>query len=414
MDGKYFRLLRVAATVGRTLRDPEDDAQRASVVVLGHELWRSHFASAPDVVGGTLRISGHPFEIIGVAPSDYEGLIGPAHDPRGCGCRWPRWTRVSAAVAGPRPARERRRLTVVGRLAAGRSIDEALAPRSRRSRPRWMPLTLASRQAGLRPARRWTLSDRSPTFAPRPTVSWPLRPPHRRAGRARAGRSPAPTWRTSCSRAAPSGSRSSRCAARSARRGGAWFGNSARRAPSSPCSAARRLRRAGGVLSVLDTEIPMSRNWMVSVQPQINGPCWSSAPARCCSSLLVFGLEPALQLTRRQDVRGDLAAASGAVGMPRAPATQAAPVAGRDLRRLLHPRVDQRSDTWWPKPAMILGWISTGSGWPGLISIRSDGTRCAREPPAIGDRRGAASRGSWPPPHPRACRSGRRRIPASR
>ncbi len=61
----------------------------------------------------------------------------------------------------------------------------------------------------------------------------------------------------------------------------------------------------------------MSRTWAVSVQPQINGPMLAATAGALLLALFVFGLEPALQLTRRQDVRGDLAVGSGAVGIPK-------------------------------------------------------------------------------------------------
>ena len=73
--GNYFELLGVTAAIGRVFISGEDDAPGAApVVVISHGFWKRRFASAPDVVGQTLRVKGRPFEIIGVASSRFKGL----------------------------------------------------------------------------------------------------------------------------------------------------------------------------------------------------------------------------------------------------------------------------------------------------------------------------------------------------
>ena len=60
--------------VGRTLGPEDDVAPLAhSVVMLGYSHWQTAFGGDPGVVGQTLRIAGHPFTIVGVAPEDYPG-----------------------------------------------------------------------------------------------------------------------------------------------------------------------------------------------------------------------------------------------------------------------------------------------------------------------------------------------------
>ncbi len=44
--------------------------------MLSYDYWRTHFGAAPSVVGQTLRINGHPFQIVGVAPEDFHTAIG--------------------------------------------------------------------------------------------------------------------------------------------------------------------------------------------------------------------------------------------------------------------------------------------------------------------------------------------------
>ncbi len=46
----------------------------AQVIVLGDRLWKRLFASDPKVIGKTVRVSGHPYTVVGVAPPGYHGL----------------------------------------------------------------------------------------------------------------------------------------------------------------------------------------------------------------------------------------------------------------------------------------------------------------------------------------------------
>lgn len=67
VDGNYFTTLGVTVPSGRSL-SVEDDAGARREVVLSHALWRRRFAANPNIVGQTVRVSGHPFEVISVAP----------------------------------------------------------------------------------------------------------------------------------------------------------------------------------------------------------------------------------------------------------------------------------------------------------------------------------------------------------
>lgn len=70
VDGAYFATLGVIATIGRPIQTGDDLAR---VVVLSDGLWRTRFAADPKIVGQTIRISGHPFEVIGVAAASFGG-----------------------------------------------------------------------------------------------------------------------------------------------------------------------------------------------------------------------------------------------------------------------------------------------------------------------------------------------------
>jgi len=72
-DG-YFPTLGVEAALGRVLQPADSRPDAPSVMVLSERLWRTGFASNPNVVGQVVRLGGTPFEIVGVAARDYRGL----------------------------------------------------------------------------------------------------------------------------------------------------------------------------------------------------------------------------------------------------------------------------------------------------------------------------------------------------
>src|SRR2546421_4860597 len=73
VSGNFFSLLGVNALLGRTLL-PEDD-QRGNRVVLGHSFWQQRLGSDPQIVGKSLLLNGTNFNVIGVAPSGFAGLL---------------------------------------------------------------------------------------------------------------------------------------------------------------------------------------------------------------------------------------------------------------------------------------------------------------------------------------------------
>jgi len=74
VSGNFFSMLRLRPEIGRTFRPDEDSVRgRDAVVVLGHDLWSTEFASSPDVVGKTVFLNGLPFTVIGVTPESFRG-----------------------------------------------------------------------------------------------------------------------------------------------------------------------------------------------------------------------------------------------------------------------------------------------------------------------------------------------------
>ncbi|MEO5816750.1 MAG: ABC transporter permease [Gemmatimonadaceae bacterium] len=79
VSASYFRVLRAGVAIGRLFRADEDNAAGAHpIVVLGHDLWTSHFAGDPSIVGRDLRVNGSNLTVIGVAESGFRGVSGKA------------------------------------------------------------------------------------------------------------------------------------------------------------------------------------------------------------------------------------------------------------------------------------------------------------------------------------------------
>ncbi|HUE22970.1 MAG TPA: ABC transporter permease [Bryobacteraceae bacterium] len=127
VSGDFFRVLDVPLELGRAFRPDEDQVPgRDAVVVLGHELWRTDFASDPNVVGRTIFLNNVPFTVIGVAPGLFTGSNGLI-----------RSALFAPLAMGPRlqddlqqsmlENRDNRGVTVYGRLKPGVGMAQAAA-----------------------------------------------------------------------------------------------------------------------------------------------------------------------------------------------------------------------------------------------------------------------------------------------
>jgi putative ABC transport system permease protein len=76
VSGNYFDVLGVRPATGRLLDQADDVAKNGRpLVVLSFQYWKDHLAEDPRVVGQTLGINGHPFQIIGVAAPGFDSAI---------------------------------------------------------------------------------------------------------------------------------------------------------------------------------------------------------------------------------------------------------------------------------------------------------------------------------------------------
>lgn len=110
-----FRQARVPPLLGRTLLDGDAASGAAPVIVIGFNVWRSRFASAPDVVGRDIRLGDTVHTVVGVMPD---------------GFAFPVWHRfwiplkidLSDIKRGEGPS-----IFISGRLAPGRGLADANA-----------------------------------------------------------------------------------------------------------------------------------------------------------------------------------------------------------------------------------------------------------------------------------------------
>ena len=66
-----FELTRTLPAMGRGFTKQEELVGAEDVVVIGHELWQSHFAGEQDVIDKMIRINGKSYRVIGVMPQGY-------------------------------------------------------------------------------------------------------------------------------------------------------------------------------------------------------------------------------------------------------------------------------------------------------------------------------------------------------
>ena len=127
VSGDFFTVLGVPPALGRVFRPDEDSVPgRDAVVVLGHELWRTDFASDPAVIGKTIFLNNVPFTVIGVAPGPFTGSNGLIRSalfvPLAMGPRLQDDLQKSMLEK-----RGSRGMTVYGRLKPGVSVARAAA-----------------------------------------------------------------------------------------------------------------------------------------------------------------------------------------------------------------------------------------------------------------------------------------------
>ncbi len=122
VTGNFFQVLGVGAMLGRTLT-PADDERFAGnpVMVLSHRGWTQHFASDRGVLGRRLLVNGAPYEVVGVMPEGFRGLMVGAPD------YWAPLSLLGQIRRGHAGREDAVGIDIVGRLKPGLSRETALA-----------------------------------------------------------------------------------------------------------------------------------------------------------------------------------------------------------------------------------------------------------------------------------------------
>jgi putative ABC transport system permease protein len=109
-----FRVLGVRPLLGRTFLEEEGaPGSDRRVAVLSHALWQRRFGGDPRVLGRKLSLDGTPYEVIGVMPPGFD---------------FPALREVWLPLApSPTSSRGDHRLSVVGRLRPGATVESATA-----------------------------------------------------------------------------------------------------------------------------------------------------------------------------------------------------------------------------------------------------------------------------------------------
>ena len=123
VTGNYFSALGVKPALGRLFLPSESEKRSEELlVVLGYSFWQSKFGGDPHVIGKSVRVNGKQATVIGVTPRDFHGTMF-AFDIDA-------FLPLSALTLGgdsgnPWTARHDRRLTVMGRLKQGTTLEQA-------------------------------------------------------------------------------------------------------------------------------------------------------------------------------------------------------------------------------------------------------------------------------------------------
>lgn len=113
----YLPMLGVSPVTGRNFTAEEDEPGAASVALLSHALWQTHFAGDPGVVGRTIGLDGRPVTVVGVLPASVRAVDDTdLFVPIGA------WLSSTAAATN---RGSRGNTVVVGRLAPGVTLGQA-------------------------------------------------------------------------------------------------------------------------------------------------------------------------------------------------------------------------------------------------------------------------------------------------
>jgi putative ABC transport system permease protein len=125
VTGNFFSTLGIGASAGRLLT-ADDERMAASVVVIGHRMWRERYGGDSQLIGRSINLNGRDFTVVGVAPEGFRSIL----------LDWGKQPQLWIPLSNQRIAfrgsdllsnRDERWMMVVGRLKSGFSIAQAEA-----------------------------------------------------------------------------------------------------------------------------------------------------------------------------------------------------------------------------------------------------------------------------------------------
>jgi predicted permease len=77
VSGNFFETLQVAPALGRLFTQSDDSVRGGNpVAVISHGLFQRRFGANPSVAGTKITLNNQPFEVIGVLPERFRGVLG--------------------------------------------------------------------------------------------------------------------------------------------------------------------------------------------------------------------------------------------------------------------------------------------------------------------------------------------------
>lgn len=117
VTGNFFRLLGVAPMLGRDFQPEDEQPGHGQVALLSWDLWQRHFDGSRGVLGKTIMLDDHSYQVIGVLPRGFS-LFGTKPNLE----IWTPFTWTRAQLD-----REDHQVIVFGRLRPGVSIRQSQA-----------------------------------------------------------------------------------------------------------------------------------------------------------------------------------------------------------------------------------------------------------------------------------------------
>ncbi len=124
VSANFFQTYGVQPALGRTFLPGVEDRDPGAhpVAVISHGFWQTRFGSDRGVVGRSITLNGHPFEIVGVTPGDFNGPMSIAEPPIFVPLMMANVVRPGFDVLSARGSNS---MNVIGRMGDGITLERA-------------------------------------------------------------------------------------------------------------------------------------------------------------------------------------------------------------------------------------------------------------------------------------------------